>query len=905
MKIKQFQEWRKDAFLGIFLAVLVLIKFWNSLVPKEKLFWGDDFVELSGMREHFYHQLQKGTLYLWDYLITTGMPYLGADSGAFYPIDLIIGLLAETYFVPFRLSLLHVIHFWLTGVFTYMYTRQLGLARTPALISSISFMFGGFMLGHSGHRNMIQTIAWFPLALYFLDKALLQKKIIWASLAGLVLAFSFLAGHANIFYFILLFILMYYCFRLFLGIKGRSLKLIFQDTFYFLITGFFLLGISSLQLFPTLGGNLESHQASLPYDWKIQGSFPIFNLIHFLFPDYSLWATSSPGEHYSYIGILPLLLSIWAIMRSKDARTRFFGLVILFSLFMAFGDLTPFYEFFYNHLPGVSLFRIPARINCLLVFSLSILAGIGCQQFLITDSNIPPKTWKALKAVHYLLGVGGIIIIIYLAFWLLPESQESNHQFSKTWGLLNKDFLFFLVLLGSSYLILLGRIKWGTNNLIKISMVLLISGDLVHEILPTDRLKEIPKSAHVIMEKIKKDPDLFRINNTEGVLPGLLRYQWNIFTYDTDSVPDYATRLIPDEALIPIFYSFKNPMLRDLLNVKYYIGSNPKMNNGWEKINIGGKFENNRELTLKDSTRISHLQLITFLAHSTSITQGASVAQVVLVKKDGTSRIVPIRAGIETAEWAIDRPGLECLHRKAPVKESWNMRKEGYHGHNYFFTADFPEPIEVSKIRLRYQAREGSLLIKKILVNDQEIEVFLKERFQLIEPNIYKNPSWLPRVFMIGRAKAITDKNELLEQLEQFDPREAVLLSELPQGYHEPLTPSFSNEEAEIIHYTPDNIKIVTKASEDKFLVLSDTYNPYWKATIDQKSSPILKVDYGLRGLYVPKGNHQIEFTFHFYPFYYGLTITGICLLVFFILSFGTIRRNYRKRERPSDDLKG
>ncbi len=903
MKINSRKEWVKDLFLYAFLAILVLIKFWNFLIPKDKFYWIGDFLEVIPMRDYFYHHLKQGTLILWNSHIAGGMPYLAADYGAFYPIDFLIGILFPNFFDPYRLSIVHAFHFWLGGVFTYLYTRQMGLSRSPALLSSICFMLGGFLLGHAGHRNVIQTFIWLPLILYFLDKALMRQKVYGAALAGLFLAISFLAGHANFFYFILLFLSFYFLFRVYLGIRERSFKHIAGDTFYFLIMGFFCLGISAIQLLPILFTSLNTHHGSLPFEWKAQFAFPLLNLVHFLIPDYTQWTATDVGEQYGYIGLLPLIFAFWGIFHSKDPRIKFFGLVALFSFIASLGELTPLYKILYKFLPGLKQFRVPARFNALIIFPLAILSGFGFQYFL-EDREHRKAVVKSFKTLLYFSFLAGISVLLIMLFIL---SQDSKDPFFGPWSLLKKDFFWFLLLWGISYLLISLRNRNLTSEFLIISFVLFISLNLIFlgridGAYSKTNPALISTQSQKVLKEIKKDPSPFRVNNYQGLLPLLYQQPDGFSVYDAGNFLGYVGMVVPQEYLEILFSSEENPMLLDLLDVKYYVGSKPNTHNGLKIWKIGGEF-GNKELELKNSTRISHLAIISYLSHSTSIPQGTIVAQVKLVKKDGSTQIVPIRAGIETAEWAIERPGLKCSHQKAQIKESWEIGKEGYQGQSYFFTTDFPKPIEVSNIRLQYLSRQGSLLIKKIFINGGEVEGLLKEHFQFIAPNIYKNPSCLPRVFMIGKAKAFIGEKELMEQMEQLDPRETILLSQLPTGYHEPVNPSFSDQEASIIQYLPDRITIMTKAREDKFLVLSDTYNPFWKATIDQKPSPILKVDYGLRGLYVPKGAHRIVFSFYFYPFYCGLTITCASLLVFFFLSFGVIRRNYRQGEKHSDGL--
>jgi len=907
MKDNFQKKWIKDLSAFLFLGLLVILKFWNFLIPKDKLYWAGDFLEVTPMRDYFYHHLKQGGLILWNSHIAGGMPYLAADYGAFYPIDLLMGLLVPNYFDPFLLSIIHAFHFWLGGIFTYLYTRQMGLSRPPALVSSICFMLGGFLLGHAGHRNVIQTTIWLPLVLYFLDKAFLQRRAYWAVLAGFFLSISFLAGHANFFYFILLFLALYFLFRLYLGLRSKSWRNMAWDTFYFLVLGSFCLGISAIELWPLLSTSSSTYHGTLPFEWKADYYFPPFNLIHFLISGYTQWTATDIGEQYGYIGILPLLFALWGIFQAKEPKFKFLGLIALFAFIASLGQITPLYKLLYNILPGLKQFRVPARFNALIIFPLTILAGLGFQRLLEKIGREPMK--EILNPIKILLSLvlGAGITILFIMIWL---HQEPKGSFLGPWSHLKRDFYWFLFIWGASYLIVF---RWHQVRSVKgfpISIILLISMDLLllgridGNYSPNNPAGTSAQTKQII-EVLEKDTNPIRINNFKESVPLLYHLRDGVSVYDVGNLLGYVGMVVPTKYLEILFLTEKNPKLLDLLNVKYYIGTKPKVNNGLELLRIGGRYDN-KELDFKGPTKISRLSLITTLSHSPSIPQGTIVAQVKLIEEDGAVQIIPIRAGIETAEWAIDRPGLYCAHGKAQISESWKIPGEGYEGHFYFFESPLSHPLEVSKIMLQYSTDQGELLIKKMGINGQDIESLLKERFQLIGPNIYKNNSSLPRVFMVAKAKAFDQKQELMEQLEQLDPQKTILLSQLPPGYHEPVDPSFSDQEATIILYSPNRIAVATQAREAKFLVLSDTYNPYWKATIDQKPAPILEIDSGLRGLYVPKGDHRIEFFFHFSPFYYGLPITCISLLLFFILSLGVIKGSYRKMKgNQSHDIKG
>jgi len=914
LKTKIQKGWFKDLSSFLFLALLVILKFWNFLIPEDKFYWVSDFIDVISMRDYFYHHLRQGTLVLWNSYIGGGMPYLAADFGAFYPIDLIMGILFPHYFDPFRLSIIHAFHFWLGGVFTYLYTRQKGLSRSPALSSSICFMLGGFLLGHAGQKYTIQTYVWLPLILLFLDKALQQRKIFPVVLAGIFLAISFLAGEANYFYFIILFLACYFLFRVYGNVKEKSWKTLTGDTFYFFIMGSVCLGISAIQLLPLLATSLNSYHGSLPYEWKAVYPFPLLNLIHFLTPGYTQWTATDIGEQYGYIGFLPLLFAFWGIFQLKDTRVKFLGLMAIFAFIVSLGDITPLFKFLYYFLPGLNQFRIPARFNTLIIFPLAILAGFGIEHFLKgVGKEEQNKVTKSLKRFLYIALGLGILSMVTMGFFL-PRILQ-NGLFFGPWDKLGRDFYWFLLIWGASYILVS---VWNRNiskGWLKMSFVILISADLLllaridGGYTKKDPIALFPQAQEIIKE-INKDRSLFRVDNTEKwltPLSSLVCYQQGISTYDLASLLGYLNTVVPNQYLEILFRIGNNPQLLDLLNVKYYIGTKLQIHSGWEEIKIGEASEF-KEFYLNYPIKISSLALNTNLSNALSIPQGKMVAWVTLKKNDGSSQYIPIRAGLETSEWAIDKPGVKCLHKKAQVGESWDVTNEGYQGHSFVFKVHFPSPISISKLGFQYLSDQGSLSIKKIEINGLELdgilEKILKDRFQLAAQNIYINNFYLPRVFMIARAKAIVEEKELLHQLDQLDPRETILLSHLPPGYHEPPNPAFSPQEAKVIQYSPGKIRIVTSAQTDKFLVLSDTYSPYWKAVIDHKPSPILKVNYGLRGLYVPKGKHQIEFSFHFYPFYFGLALTGITLIGVILFFIGAIVRQNQKKKGETDDLK-
>jgi uncharacterized membrane protein YfhO len=75
-------------------------------------------------------------------------------------------------------------------------------------------------------------------------------------------------------------------------------------------------------------------------------------------------------------------------------------------------------------------------------------------------------------------------------------------------------------------------------------------------------------------------------------------------------------------------------------------------------------------------------------------------------------------------------------------------------------------------------------------------------------------------------------------------------------------------------------VSITARASRPAELVLSDTYYPGWKVTVNGRPARINPVDYALRGVAVPAGNDRIVFTYDPASFRVGWMISLAAALV-------------------------
>ena len=121
---------------------------------------------------------------------------------------------------------------------------------------------------------------------------------------------------------------------------------------------------------------------------------------------------------------------------------------------------------------------------------------------------------------------------------------------------------------------------------------------------------------------------------------------------------------------------------------------------------------------------------------------------------------------------------------------------------------------------------------------------------------VYENARALPRAWVIGRVDAVNDQAEAIDWISSHDlSKEAVV-----EG-GEALSLSVDSSEARIIAHEPD--RVVVSARGPGLLVLSEVVERDWRASIDGTATSVYPTNGVLRGVYLPEGQHRIEFVYN------------------------------------------
>jgi hypothetical protein len=166
---------------------------------------------------------------------------------------------------------------------------------------------------------------------------------------------------------------------------------------------------------------------------------------------------------------------------------------------------------------------------------------------------------------------------------------------------------------------------------------------------------------------------------------------------------------------------------------------------------------------------------------------------------------------------------------------------------------------------------------------------------------IYENERVLPRCWLVNRTIRLTPE-EILRTIQSgklpdgspFVPTTTALVENEQEGekeHRKEFSERSPDDVARIEKLENETVDLRVRCQSDKFLVLSDIFYPGWQATIDGKPAAILCTDYLLRGVEIPKGDHQVEFRFESRTIQAGAAVSLATLILLLYLSFSAIRQ--------------
>ena len=126
------------------------------------------------------------------------------------------------------------------------------------------------------------------------------------------------------------------------------------------------------------------------------------------------------------------------------------------------------------------------------------------------------------------------------------------------------------------------------------------------------------------------------------------------------------------------------------------------------------------------------------------------------------------------------------------------------------------------------------------------------------------NPDANGNAWFVEQLLPVSSANEEILKLKDFNSKtQAVVNTRTYPSLTKTRYQLDSLAQIKLVDYRPNYLKYKSSNPNDGFAVFSEMYYPSgWDAFIDGKMEPHYKVDYALRGIKIPAGEHEIEFKF-------------------------------------------
>lgn len=126
---------------------------------------------------------------------------------------------------------------------------------------------------------------------------------------------------------------------------------------------------------------------------------------------------------------------------------------------------------------------------------------------------------------------------------------------------------------------------------------------------------------------------------------------------------------------------------------------------------------------------------------------------------------------------------------------------------------------------------------------------------------VYENHDVVPRFFLAGHAKIFASASETLEALRSSDIsvlRTTAFIERQDFSGRDLGAVGGEDGAVSLLRYEADRIELSTETAAEKVLIVTNSYNRFWRATIDGRPAALFPVDHAFEGLILPQGRHHV-----------------------------------------------
>lgn len=836
-------------------------------------------------RVYFYESVKEGEFPLWNNRITMGSPFgllMFADTFT-------INNLSSLAFGPaYGAVVYHCLKQLITGFFFYLFLKSIGLSFSSRIFGMLTVSFSTFVIAFAAWK-VPDSLIFIPIILYAFEEYRKSTKYRWLVAIAFAVLFALLSGFPAIILYSLLFTCIYITFRIFTDENLPSIRqkltvlshLVFAFFIGILLSGFSFL--PTIEFFNHIGlgyregaGLRRFHPDTLLRFWGTMGcGSPIYK--NFICP-------SNFNETAIYTGFLSLLLSPFSLLNKKCRKLGVFSLItfiLIFAIsFGLFGINT-----FLGRLPVLKL-SSNTRIVALLPIISAMIGSLGFDALLRSKLRPFKVFWLILPIIFYVsIFIFGNNLTNFLSLDLLNKLKTLT------------------IFIGSVTLIIIlalsksEAVKWWSSFAMCVLLFLdLTNGMVAYNGASRSDLFYPPTPSLQYLQANQDSYERFIAIDRRNMIPSMpLSYSLNSINnhwWVSDSYRKvlstidenlYAKSKTTQPIFSPTSIDYFSQLL-DIMRVKYLtIDPSPIRKIENNSLILQPEYNNYLPLTQADSFTQ------TFVAPRDQQIDHLSLA----IAGINASQTLSLNLKIETNDQFLFESETKCVSMD-------NTRWFECPFNGFFVNSGDNVSIRIGADVIFAGVKlavanfdiypEGKLIYNGSEVNqDLAFMIFNKDQEVLSQFKpvydkdlvIYENMEYKQNLPMVDNFIAM-DPDRCEDQLVGIDLFTTAIVQDPPNEQQGETSVSSPNDSAFISKYLNNSLEIITTSTSKKMVILSDTWYPGWKATIDGQPAKIYKTNCIMRGILVPPGSHVIRMSYEPTSFKFGLAITllGLLLLI-------------------------
>lgn len=214
-----------------------------------------------------------------------------------------------------------------------------------------------------------------------------------------------------------------------------------------------------------------------------------------------------------------------------------------------------------------------------------------------------------------------------------------------------------------------------------------------------------------------------------------------------------------------------------------------------------------------------------------------------------------------------------------------------------------PAKLDLYNDLITYQLSKGNMEVFNML----NTKYFIVRNPQTGKPVAQMNPGAFGNVWFVKGIKYVETANEEMLALDNTNLKDTAVVENKYKAQIKTAPQPDSTATISLVQNMNDVIDYKYKSATPQVAVFSEIYYPRgWNAYIDGTKADYFKTDYALRGMFLPAGDHKIQFRFEPAAFTTGRTITIIASILVWLMIFVSAFFYLRRKSKPvSSALEG